>query len=199
MKNKTEERVFSSSLKIEQRAEGDNKVPMIVGYAAVFDSLSENLGGFREQIAVGAFDGVLGDDVRCAFNHDPSMILGRTVSGTLRISVDGTGLRYECDPPDTQVARDLMVSLERKDVDQSSFRFTVDEDSWDEDDDGRVVRTIKKFKRLIDVSPVTYPAYPDTSVAQRSLDEWRDEIKKPEPNSYEDEQRALALQLADVE
>lgn len=199
MKNKTEERVFSSSLKIEQRAEGDNKVPMIVGYAAVFDSLSENLGGFREQIAVGAFDGVLGDDVRCAFNHDPSMILGRTTSGTLRISVDGTGLRYECDPPDTQVARDLMVSLERKDVDQSSFRFMVDEDSWDEDDDGRVVRTIKKFKRLIDVSPVTYPAYPDTSVAQRSLDEWRDEIKKPVPNSYEDEQRALALQLAGVE
>tara|TARA_R110001583_G_scaffold135046_4_gene286816 strand:- start:1938 stop:2537 length:600 start_codon:yes stop_codon:yes gene_type:complete len=199
MKNKTEERVFSSSLKIEQRAEGDNKVPMIVGYAAVFDSLSENLGGFREQIAVGAFDAVLADDVRCAFNHDPSMILGRTTSGTLRISVDGTGLRYECDPPDTQVARDLMISLERKDVDQSSFRFMVDEDSWDEDDDGRVVRTIKKFKRLIDVSPVTYPAYPDTSVAQRSLGQWRDEINKPSNDDFEDEQRSLALQLAGVE
>jgi HK97 family phage prohead protease len=199
MTNKPEERVFSSNLKVEQRAEGDTSVPMIVGYAAVFNSLSENLGGFREQISVGAFDAVLGDDVRCAFNHDPSMLLGRTSSGTLRISVDGTGLRYECDPPDTQVARDLMVSLERKDVDQSSFRFMVDEDSWDEDDDGRVVRTIKKFKRLIDVSPVTYPAYPDTSVAQRSLDQWRDEVKKPESDSYEDEQRALALQLADVD
>lgn len=194
-----EERVFDSKLKIEQRAEGDARPPMIVGYAAVFDSLSENLGGFREKIAPGAFDAVLGDDVRCALNHDPSLLLGRSTSGTLRVSLDSIGLRYECDPPDTQVARDLMVSMERGDIDQSSFRFMVDEDSWDEDEDGRVVRTIKKFKRLIDVAPVTYPAYPDTSVAQRSLDVWRESQAPVGEPDYLKEQRDNALRMAEAE
>lgn len=153
--------------RVEVRAEGESKT--IRGHAAVFDKLSDNLGGFREKIAPGAFDSVMGDDVRALFNHDPNLILGRTASGTARISVDDEGLVYEIDPPDTQLGRDLVVSMTRGDVTQSSFAFTVGEDDYDEDDEGRVIRTIRSFKRLYDVSPVTYPAYPDASVGLRGF------------------------------
>lgn len=145
----------------------------IAGYAAVFNQLSENLGGFREQIQPGAFDSVMGDDVRALFNHRAELILGRTTADTLQLETDGTGLHYRIDPPDTQYARDLLLSIERKDITQSSFAFRVEDDSWDEDDDGRLIRTIKKFRRLYDISPVTYPAYPDTTVAVRSMDDYQ--------------------------
>lgn len=175
-------------LKVETRAEGEGK--LVRGHAAVFNRLSENLGGFREQIAPGAFDGVLNDDVRALFNHDPNHILGRTRSGTLRLTVDETGLGYELDPPDTSSGRDLLVSLERGDVSQSSFGFQVDEDDWVEDDEGRVIRTITKFRRLFDVSPVTYPAYPDATVGLRSLQAWKETAKPVDLTKYE---RALRL------
>lgn len=147
-----------------------NGKPRIMGYAAIFNSRSENLGGFVEIIAPGAFDGVLGDDVRALFNHDPNLILGRTRSGTCSLRVDATGLAYEIDPPDTQTARDLLESLRRGDVDQSSFAFSVKGEGSQEWSNAPVaVRTIKRISRLYDVSPVTYPAYLDTSAAQREL------------------------------
>jgi len=146
----------------------DDGEQRISGYAAVFNTLSENLGGFREQIAPGAFDPVMDNDVRALFNHEPHLILGRTTADTLQLSLDDTGLRYTIDPPDTQYARDLVKSIERRDVTQSSFAFRVQDDNWDEDDDGRLIRTIREFKRLYDISPVTYPAYPDTTVAARA-------------------------------
>lgn len=165
-------RTFESGFTIEARAEEGADVPIIRGHAAVFDKLSENLGGFRERIAPGAFDSVLEDDVRALFNHDGNLILGRTRAGTLRLFLDDVGLGYELTPPDTQAGRDLMTSIKRGDVSQSSFAFRVAAggDSWDEDEDGVIIRTITKFGRLFDVSPVTFPAYPDTSVAARSLD-----------------------------
>ncbi len=147
--------------------------PAICGYAACFDVLSENLGGFREQIRPGAFDHVLTNDVRALFNHEPNLILGRTAAGTLTLATDGVGLSYRIDPPDTQFARDLMKSLKRGDVSQSSFAFTVDNDSWDEEDDGLMVRTIHSVKRLYDISPVTYPAYPDTDAAVRAMTDYQ--------------------------
>jgi HK97 family phage prohead protease len=175
-----ERRAFSMlALEVEARSEGES--PIIRGHAAVFDRMSENLGGFREKIDPGAFDDVLGDDVRALFNHDANLILGRTTSGTLRLSQDGEGLSYELDPPDTQVGRDLMVSLKRGDITQSSFAFTVADDDWSEDEEGRVVRTIKKVGRLYDVSPVTYPAYPDASVGLRSLQAWQQSRQKMRP------------------
>ena len=134
--------------KVEFRANKDGGNGVAVGYGAVFNSLSENLGGFREIIAPGAFDDVLNDDTRALINHDANQVLGRTKSGTLRLSVDDTGLRYEVDLPDTSYARDLSVLMERGDVDQSSFGFMVETDSWAEDEDGRIIRTVEKISRL---------------------------------------------------
>lgn len=155
--------------KLEYRGEGEDKRAYIVGHAAVFDSLSENLGGFREIIHRDAFNDVLNDDVRCLFNHDANLILGRSPK-TLKLDVDEKGLRYELELPDTTAGRDLKISLERGDVSQSSFGFRVDADEFNEDADGNWTRTIKKVKRLYDVSPVVYPAYPEATVAKRSLD-----------------------------
>lgn len=174
--NDIERRILSAG-PIEIRKGTPDKATAVTlrGYAAKFDVLSENLGGFREQIAPGAFADVLGDDIRALFNHDPNHVLGRSTSGTLRVSQDSTGLYYEVDLPDTQAARDLQVSIDRGDVSQSSFAFRVapNGDTWDENEDGVIIRTITKFARLYDVSPVTYPAYPDATVGTRSLQAWK--------------------------
>lgn len=161
-------RCFSlDSLKIETR-EAESKA--IVGHAAVFNKLSVDLWGFREKIAPGAFsDAVKEDDVRALFNHNPDYILGRNKAGTLRMAEDDKGLAIEIDPPDTQVARDLMVSIGRGDITQMSFAFSLVMDEWDYTDRERPVRTLKKVK-LYDVSPVTYPAYEDTDVELNALE-----------------------------
>jgi hypothetical protein len=164
---KPEKRIYSSTIEIEKREDGEAK--SIIGHAAVFDLLSENLGGFREKIDKGAFDDVLNDDVRALVNHEDSLILARSPK-TLSLSVDDKGLVYKISPVGKRsYEKDLIESLERGDVSQSSFQFSVEDDSWDEDEEGRVVRTIKKFKRLYDVSPVTFPAYPDTDSAARQF------------------------------
>lgn len=153
---------------VEIRTAGAS-APRLSGYAAVFDSPTEIAGLFREVIAPGAFASAVGtDDVRALFNHDANFVLGRTTSGTLTLTEDETGLRYDVDPPDTQWARDLMVSVQRGDVSQSSFAFEVLDDDWVYGARGEMpVRTIKSV-RLHDVSPVTYPAYTDTTVSARS-------------------------------
>lgn len=158
-------RVFSSS---ELRAVDGGK--KIAGYAAIFSSLSENLGGFREKIAPGAFKDSIanGDDVRALIDHNPSLVLGRTKAGTLRLGEDSRGLHYEVDPPDTQYARDLAESLRRGDIDQSSFGFQTIEDEWGKDEKGQPIRTLTAV-RLFDVSVVTFPAYTATSVGLRAL------------------------------
>lgn len=170
-KNK-ETRYFNSE--IEVRNEGDKNT--VRGYAAVFNSESNDLGGFIEVIQPGAFDDVLDDDVRALIDHRSELILGRTKSGTLRIGVDEKGLYYEYDSPNTTYANDLLESMKRGDVSQSSFGFMVARDGskWEEKGD-YTYRTITKVSRLYDVSPVTYPAYPDTSVAARSLDKINEE------------------------
>lgn len=161
------------TFKAELRAENETKTPVMVGYAAMFNKQSENLGGFREVIAPGAFDAVLNDDVRALQNHDSNLVLGRSKSGTLRMTQDGNGLNVEIDPPDTQYCRDLLTCMKRGDVDQMSFSFDVEQDgqTWAEQPDGTYLRTITRFSRLYDVSVVTRPAYPDTSVAVRSLEQ----------------------------
>ena len=157
---------------LELRMDGDK--PTVVGYGAVFNSMSNDLGGFREFIAPKAFEGRLEDDVRFLINHD-GMPLARTTNGTLRLSVDEKGLRYEADMPNTSTARDLMELLKNGTINQSSFAFTVEEDSW-EIKDGMNIRTIDKVARLFDTSVVTFPAYnaASSSVALRSMKEWQE-------------------------
>lgn len=155
----------------------DDGKNVVVGYGAVFNSESNDLGGFVEYIADGAFDGRLEDDVRFLINHD-GLPLARTTNNTLRLSVDERGLKYEADMPDTTLANDLMTLLRNGTISQSSFAFTVEEDSW-ENVEGRNIRTINKVSRLYDVSSVTYPAYNEAgSFALRSLETWQEEQEK---------------------
>lgn len=159
--------------------ESEGAVPKIAGYAAVFKMRSETLGGFFvEEIAPGAFDDVMDQDVRGLFNHDPNYLLGRTKTGTLRLSLDSRGLAYEIDPPDTQTIRDLVLTpLLRGDMSGSSFGFRVAPggDSWREED-GIAIRTIYRIEQLRDVGPVAFPAYPEAAAAQRSHDVWRQSL-----------------------
>lgn len=153
--------------------------PKMYGHAAMFDSLSGDLGGFREMIAPGAFAKSLESaDIRALFNHDSNIVLGRNKAGTLRLKEDKNGLAIEIDPPDTQAARDLMVSIKRGDVDQMSFGFRTITDKW-EKRDGEWLRTLKEVE-LFDVSPVTYPAYAATDIAVRSMQE---AIKQETPDT----------------
>jgi len=163
---------------IETRAEGARTLR---GHAAVFNQLSEDLGGFREQIQPGAFaEAIEKDDVRALFNHSADFVLGRNLAKTLRLSEDARGLAIEIDLPDTQVARDLSVSIERGDVSQMSFGFSVRPGGQDfaKNDSGLMIRTLKRL-RLYDVSPVTFPAYPQTDVALRALAGWRAASEPP--------------------
>jgi len=189
---------------IEIRAAAETEKPRVRGYAAKFNVESENLGNdeyqIRETIAPGAFDDVLNDDVRALFNHDSNLILARSKNGegTLRMGVDGTGLWYEFDAPDTQAGRDLMENIRLGNVDQSSFSFTVrkEDQKWERTKEGEgptiVKRTIAKVARLFDVSPVTYPAYPDATVALRSMQESITEPETPEPQTPSEEDNSLS-------
>ena len=167
------ERRFLKVQELRVNTDGDKST--LTGYAAVFDSLSDDLGGFREKIDPGAFKSALKtSDCRALFNHDANFVLGRQSSKTLRLKEDKNGLLMECDLPDTQFARDLMISVSRGDITQQSFGFTVKVDEWEEDrSNGKTTRTLKEIDELFDVSPVTFPAYPDTTVAKRSLDEFK--------------------------
>ena len=156
----------------------------IIGYFAKFGKLSENLGGFREKIERGFFaEALKTSDTVDLFNHDPNYVLGRVSAKTLKLSEDDTGLRYECIAPDTQLIRDLVISpIERGDIKGNSFGFRLngDGDYWEEDEEGMITRTLKKggCRELIDGSQVTFPAYPDTKVALRSMDGWKDELEE---------------------
>ena len=150
----------------------DGEPTRIVGYAAVYNVETVIGCWFREVIVPGAFDGVLDGDTAALLNHDENLVLGRTTSGTLRLSSDATGLGYEIDPPDTSYARDLIEVMKRGDISGSSFGFMVDVDGdeWDysECKDGMLpLRKITKVSELRDVSPVTFPAYDETTVAAR--------------------------------
>lgn len=159
---------------------GANEEPILEGYAAVFNALSEELWGFREMIAPGAFaDAIASSDIRSLFNHNPDLILGRVSAKTLEVREDDQGLWQRTLLPATSYGRDLAVSVRRGDVTQMSFAFIVAEEQWAATADGVVVRTILRVQELFDVSPVTYPAYPDTTVALRSLDAARADGRLP--------------------
>ena len=178
---------------VEVRADGE---PAITGYAAVFNSLSEELWGFREIIMPGAFDRALKEkhDVRALVNHDPNQIIGRTKSGTLKLDVDDKGLRVDITPPDTQVGRDVLASLKRGDLDGMSFAFRTLSDQW-RTEDGEEIRELLDLE-LVDVSVVAYPAYSDTSVSARALDHVKEAKKEPPAPGMAKEINEARLKMA---
>ena len=192
--DREERNIGAAELRVK-RVEGEPT--KIEGYAAIFNSLSDDLGFFREKISRGAFTNALKtSDARALFNHDPNFILGRQSAGTLELKEDKKGLWMSATPPDTQQARDLMVSIERGDITQQSFAFTVQEDSWKqpEANGDPEIRTIIEVKEIFDVSPVVYPAYPDTDVAIRSKEQFnaanRDD-NKDAANRIDDENQLI--------
>lgn len=159
------------TFKVELR-QADQEAPRIEGYAAKFNSFSEEMWGFREIIEPGFFDDVLEDDTRALFNHDFNFVLGRSKSGTLNLAQDAQGLKVDILPPETDLVRDLVLTpMQRGDINQMSFAFTVkpDGDDWREEN-GQLIRILKKggALHLYDVSVVTEPAYPETSAQVRA-------------------------------
>ena len=147
------------------------------GYAAVFGPLSNDLGGFVERIDPAAFDASLKGgkrDIRALFDHSTDKLLGRQSNGTLALSVDERGLRVEIDPPDgVSYVNDIRKLIARGDINQMSFGFYTEEDSWDFRTDGPAIRTLKKVE-LVEVSIVSIPAYNDTTVGLRRLFDQRE-------------------------
>lgn len=166
---KIEARKFKADFEIKENQEGN--VDKIIGYAAVTDSEAPEVMGFIEKIEPGAFEkAIRKSDVRALFNHDSNYILGRKSAGTLTLIEDENGLYYEIDPPNTSYANDLLESLSRGDIDESSFGFTVAKENWD--DSGEVpVRTIVEVGELYDVGPVTRGWYPQSESGLKSKEE----------------------------
>lgn len=186
--------------KVEMRAEGEES-RKIVGYAALFNTRSEDLGGFVEVIEPGAFGDSIGrSDIRALINHNDNLVLARSTTGTLKLEEDEKGLRYEFDVPDTSYGNDLLTNVRNGNITQSSFAFSLgsgeEYESWEEMEDGRLLRKIKKFDRLYDVSPVTYPAYRATTVSARSMNKV-EELKKEKEGKEGGNERGARLNIYD--
>lgn len=180
-----ERRATVAASRVELRMGADGTMPTLVGYAAVFDSRTD-LGWFEEEIAPGAFAKSLsdGDDVRALYNHDSAQVIGRRNADTLRLSEDATGLRIEIDLPDTTSARDLIANINAGNIDGMSFGFRSREETWTERKGEPELRRLIDVE-LIEVSAVTFPAYPDTSIAKRGLDLSRQQSPAGQPASEE--------------
>lgn len=197
MVDKTETRELITE-KIEIREDDDGNRTLI-GYAVKWEMKSNVLGyyyKFREQFKKGAFADSLKDgDQRFLWSHDAAKVLGRTKNGTLRLKEDDIGLRFELDLPNTTLGNDTYESVKRGDVDGVSFGFNNPDDHIEEYDDDLPLRTIKKAK-LIEVSAVAFPAYPDSEVSARGYDrmkQYTDELK-----GYRDEQAAKIRTLINL-
>jgi HK97 family phage prohead protease len=175
---KQERRTITGS--VHARAVGDGMPKEIGGIAAVVNSVTD-LGYFEEVITPGAFDYALSReyDIRCLFNHESELILGRTKANTCNVFVNADGnLEYTWIPDyENPTHMSVVRSIMRGDITQSSFAFTIKEQSWSDSTKYGTMgkRTITKIDELFDVSPVTYPAYADTEADARSIVKMRDE------------------------
>lgn len=177
------ERRVCSELRIgAPDSQGDEGAMVLTGYAAKFNTQSEDLGGFRETVMPGAFARSIrdGQDVKFLMNHNPDYVMGRTKNGTLKLEEDGTGLRFRVVLPSTQAARDLYANVKRGDIDQCSFAFQAKSQSWEDGRDGN--GDLYANRKLMDVdlmdcSAVTYPAYQDTEVKARNKEQFTAEMR----------------------
>lgn len=179
-----EKRVVAVEMEVR---EVEGEPGRIEGYAAVFNSLSVELWGFREMIEPGAFTETLasGPDVRATIDHQGGlMTLGRTRNGTLSLAQDERGLRVVIVPPDTQAGRDALTLVKRGDVNQMSFMFRVKDEAWVKEENELPLRRLRAIDLEDgDVSIVTYPAYPETSAEARSRAESLGENRPAEPGA----------------
>lgn len=162
----------------------------VEGYALVFNSESNDLGGFKEIIDSRALEGVIANsDVLCLLNHNENKgVLARCNkgNGSLELTIDDKGLKYAFEAPNTALGDELLEGLRRGDISTSSFAFTVGSDSWEKRADGTYLRTIKDIKQLFDVSPVYHAAYDATSVNTRGLDDLKEQEKKEIEDYYKE-------------
>jgi uncharacterized protein len=180
---KQERRTFTGT--VIARSEGENMPKEIGGIAAVINSVTD-LGYFEEVIERGAFDNALNKeyDIRCLFNHEAELILGRTKANTCNVFVNADGnLEYTWVPDyENPTHMSVVRSIMRGDITQSSFAFTIKEQRWSESSKYGSMgkRTITVIEDLYDVSPVTYPAYADTEADARSIVALRDQEREIE-------------------
>lgn len=177
--NKTEKReLLSSALEIREL---ENGLRTISGYAVKWEMKSVTMGywqRFKEQFKKGAFtESLTQDDQLALWSHDTSQVLGRTKNGTLRLFEDEIGLRFELDLANTTLGNDTYETVKRGDVDGVSFGFQMVKEEWDESDPDNVVRSVTKA-RLLEISPVAFPAYPDSQVSARSHDPYKQFVKE---------------------
>jgi HK97 family phage prohead protease len=194
MDNNKEKRYITGSIEIEKR-DGDTESRTISGYAVVFGKASSVLGGksfgFTETIGRAAFDGVDMSGVIATFNHNFDNVLARSDSGSLTLSMDNTGLRYSFESPNTTYGNDLLENVRNGNVKGSSFMFTVRDQKWTYRDEGVDEREITQVDELFELGPVTIPAYPDTTAAQRSYDSSKPQAKTD--NGHEQRQRDIEI------
>lgn len=162
-----ERRYAVSALEVIKRSDAADAKSRRVGGMALRYNVVYDLGWFSEEIRAGALDAANMADVVALFNHDPNIPLARNSAGTLTLRNDSEGLHYEFDAPNSPNGDNLLESVTRGDVRASSWAFTVSDYEW-EMRDGKDHRVITKIRAVYDVSPVTYPANPDTTVALRS-------------------------------
>lgn len=175
--------------KLQSRAEVDGQDMAIEGYFAVFNRQTELWPGAYEEIATGAFDKTLGNDIRALTNHETLLVLGRNKSGTLELRIDSHGLwgRIKINPEDTD-AVNLYARVKRGDVDQCSFGFNIVSESTDWRDDGTVKWTITEID-LHEVSICTFPAYEDTGVQARHAEVAQHREKQMEHRKHQLKER----------
>jgi len=187
-----ERRFFSGPVEFRESGEGSGEIE---GIAAKVGT-TYDMGWYNEEILEGAFDEALGSDIRCLFNHNPNKILARTNSGTLKVSLSPEGhLMYKYKTPERQYAKDLEDAVRTGDVDQSSWGFTIKEQRWVERDGEPDLRQVVKADIIYDVSPVTYPANPDTTVAKRSFEAMRE---GKEADRVDKQHRSRKLRLNEI-
>ncbi|MBM7607567.1 HK97 family phage prohead protease [Lysinibacillus composti] len=181
MTTKTETRnLTTNDIEIRESEDGQR---MISGYAVKWEMKSHTMGyfkRFKEQFKRGAFtESLTNDDQLALWSHDTSKVLGRTKNGTLRLFEDEIGLRFELDLPNNTLGNDTYETIKRGDVDGVSFGFAMQKQEWDENDVDNITRSILKAK-LFEISPVAFPAYPDSQVSARSYDPYKEHLEERE-------------------
>lgn len=193
-----ETRSALDTLEVKKQEEGEGII--VEGYSLLFDSWSEDLGGFKEVVTRDSLRNTNMSDVRALFNHNADNVLARTSAGTLDLDVDDKGLKFRFKTPNTSYGRDLAENLKNGNVNQCSFGFRVADngDSFEYDKQENIYkRSLNDISEISDVSIVTYPAYSETSVAPalRSIDKIEEEKIALEKRNLEKQKLKLELEL----